>query len=120
MPLELYFNAKGDRLYVTTANPGALHIFDIDSDPMKPKLLNSLDAGEGAHHISITKDERLAFVENALLNLPAMSEGTITVIDLENGKSCSHRRHAQGSGSQSEQHRTAAGMEQPGWSLTAD
>jgi DNA-binding beta-propeller fold protein YncE len=86
VPLELYFNAKGDRLYVTTAKPGALHIFDIGSNPMKPKLLNSLDAGEGAHHVAITKDEKLAFVQNALLNLPGMSEGTITVIDLEQGK----------------------------------
>lgn len=83
VPLEIYFNAKGDRLYVTTAKPGALHIFDIGADPMKPKLMKSLKAGEGAHHVAITKDEKLAFVQNALLNLPGMSEGTITVVDLD-------------------------------------
>jgi hypothetical protein len=33
--------------------------------------------------VAITKDGKLAFVQNALLNLPGMSEGTITVIDLE-------------------------------------
>lgn len=81
--LEMYFNGKGDRLYATTAKPGALHIFDISGDPMNPKLLKSLDAGEGAHHVAITKDEKLAFVQNSLLNLPGMSEGTITVVDLE-------------------------------------
>ncbi|MDH3580807.1 MAG: YncE family protein, partial [Hyphomicrobiales bacterium] len=86
IPLEMYFNDKGDRLYLTTAKPGALHIFDISADPMKPKLVKSLKAGEGAHHVAITKDEKLAFVQNALLNLPGMSEGTITVVDLEKEK----------------------------------
>src|SRR6185436_3612892 len=28
VPLEIYFNAKGDRMYVTTAKPGHLHVFD--------------------------------------------------------------------------------------------
>lgn len=82
--LELYFNDAGDRLYVTTAKPGRLHIFDISGDLTKPQLLKTLEAGEGAHHVAITKDEKLAFVQNALLNLPGMSEGTITVVDLEN------------------------------------
>ena len=83
VPLEMYFNAKGDRMYLTTAKPGAMHIFDVSQDPMKPKLLKTIKAGEGAHHVAITKDEKLAFVQNALLNLPGMSDGSITVIDLE-------------------------------------
>ena len=83
VPLEMYFNAAGDRLYVTTAKPGKLHIFDISGGPHSPTLVKTLPAGEGAHHVAITKDEKLAFVQNALLNLPGMSEGTITVIDLE-------------------------------------
>ncbi len=82
VPLEMYFNAKGDRMYLTTAKPGAMHIFDVSNDPMKPKLLKTIKAGEGAHHVAITKDEKLAFVQNALLNLPGMSDGSITVIDL--------------------------------------
>jgi DNA-binding beta-propeller fold protein YncE len=81
--LEMYFNSAGDRLYVTTAKPGRLHIFDISEGPHTPKLTKTLPAGEGAHHVAITKDEKLAFVQNALLNLPGMSEGTITVVDLE-------------------------------------
>lgn len=83
VPLEMYFNAAVNRLYVTTAKPGKLHIFDISAGPNEPKLMKTLPAGEGAHHVAITKDEKLAFVQNSLLNLPGMSEGTITVVDLE-------------------------------------
>ena len=80
--LEIYFNPGADRLYVTTAKPGQFHIFDIAGDPLNPKLLKSLPAAEGAHHVAFTKDGRYAFVQNALLNLPGMSDGSITVIDL--------------------------------------
>jgi DNA-binding beta-propeller fold protein YncE len=81
--LEMYVNDAGDRLYVTTGVPGQLHFFDISADPTKPKHLKTLPAGQGAHHVAFTKDERYAFVQNALLNLPGMSDGTITVVDLE-------------------------------------
>ena len=40
-------------------------------------------AAEGAHHVAFTLDGRYAFVQNALLNLPGMSDGSITVIDLK-------------------------------------
>ncbi|MBI3710569.1 MAG: YncE family protein [Proteobacteria bacterium] len=86
VPLEIYFNAKGDRLYVTTAKPGHLHIFDISGGAESPKLMKSIPAAEGAHHVSITPDERYAFVQNALLNLPGMSDGSVTVIDLVKGE----------------------------------
>jgi len=82
VPLEMYFSPKADRLYVTTAKPGHLHIFD-STDPVKPRLLKSLAIAEGAHHVAFTKDWRYAFVQNALLNLPGMSDGSITVVDLK-------------------------------------
>jgi len=82
VPLEMYFSPKADRLYVTTAKPGHLHIFDA-TDPAKPRLLKSLAIAEGAHHVAFTKDWRYAFVQNALLNLPGMSDGSITVVDLK-------------------------------------
>lgn len=85
VPLEIYVNKKGDRLYVTTAKPGQLHIFDIGKDVASPKLLNSIPAAEGAHHVAFTLDGRYAFVQNALLNLPGMSDGSVTVIDLQKG-----------------------------------
>jgi len=83
MPLEMYFNSDGTRMYLTTANPGKFHIFDMTDGPMKPRLLKTLDAAEGAHHVAITRDEKYAFVQNALLNLPGMSDGSITVVDLK-------------------------------------
>jgi DNA-binding beta-propeller fold protein YncE len=86
MPLEIYFNDTGDRLYVSTAKPGHLHIFDISKDRTKPQLLTTIVAAEGAHHVAFTKDWRYAFIQNALLNLPGMSDGAITVVDLQSGK----------------------------------
>jgi len=86
IPLEIYFNGKADRLYVTTAKPGHLHVFDISKNAGKPELLKSIATAEGAHHVGITKDEKLAFVQNSLLNLPGMSDGSITVVDLVKGE----------------------------------
>ncbi len=86
IPLEMYFNRKADRLHVTTAKPGHLHIFDISSNPAKPQHVKTIPAGEGAHHVAFTKDERYAFVQNSLLNLPGMSDGSITVVDLVKGE----------------------------------
>lgn len=46
MPLEIYFNQAHNRLYVTTANPGALNIFDISSKT-KPRLIKSIPTAGG-------------------------------------------------------------------------
>ncbi len=83
VPLEIYFNKAASRMYVTTAKPGQLHIFDISAKATEPKLMKSIAAAEGAHHVAFTKDGQYAFVQNALLNLPGMSDGSITVIDLK-------------------------------------
>ncbi len=85
VPLVISFNEKADRLYVTTAKPGHLNIFDISHDPKHPKLLKSIAAAAGAHHFVFSPDEHFAFVQNSLLNLPGMSDGSITVIDLLKG-----------------------------------
>jgi hypothetical protein len=86
VPLEIYFSPKSDLMYVTTAKPGHLHIFDLKAGPGKPKLVKSIPAAEGAHHVAFTKDWRYAFVQNALLNLPGMSDGSITIVDLKEQK----------------------------------
>jgi DNA-binding beta-propeller fold protein YncE len=86
VPLEMYFNEKGDRLYVTTASPGQFHIFDIKEDFLKPKLLKTLPVGNGAHHVAFSPDEHLAFVQSNLLGLPGMDDGSVTVIDLKKEK----------------------------------
>ncbi len=82
VPLEIYFNDRHDRLYVTTAKPGHLNIFDI-SEATKPKLLKSIATAGGAHHVVISPDEQYAIVQNSFINLPEMSDGSISVIDLK-------------------------------------
>ena len=82
VPLEMYFTRDGRTLYLTTAKPGSLHFFDV-SDPLKPRLTKTLPAAEGAHHVALTKDGRYGFVQNSLLNLPGMSDGSVTVVDLQ-------------------------------------
>ena len=82
MPLEMYFNRAVNRLFVTTADPGMFHIFDISKGALKPRLLASIATAGGAHHVAIAPDEKTAFVQNSLLNLPGINDGSITVIDL--------------------------------------
>jgi hypothetical protein len=79
------------RSNVTTAKPGHLHIFDISKDAAKPQLIKSIATAEGAHHVAFTKDEKLAFVQNSLLNLPGMSDGSITIVDLVKGQAIDER-----------------------------
>ncbi len=86
VPLEIYFSKKAGRMYVTTAKPGHLHIFDLGAGPGKPRLLKSIATAEGAHHVAFTRDGRYAYVQNALLNLPGMSDGSITVVEMKSGK----------------------------------
>ncbi|OQK15109.1 hypothetical protein AU255_19205 [Methyloprofundus sedimenti] len=82
VPLEIYFSHKLDKMYITTASPGYLNIFDI-KNPAKPILEKSIATAEGAHHVVFSPDERYAFVQNNLLNLPGMNDGSITVVDLQ-------------------------------------
>ncbi len=83
--LEMEHNKKRDRIYVTTAKPGHVNVFDV-SQPEKPKFLKAIPAAAGAHHLVFSPDERYLFVQNSLLNLPGMSDGSITVIDVAKGE----------------------------------
>jgi hypothetical protein len=85
VPLEMDFSEKGDRLFVTTAKPGALNIFDI-SNPNSPRLVSTIATAAGAHHFVFSPDGRYAFVQNSLLNLPDMSDGSVTVVDLQQNR----------------------------------
>ena len=85
MPLEMLYNRKGDRLFVTTAKPGHVNIYD-NSDPQRPKFFQTIPAAAGAHHLVLSPDEHYLFVQNSLLNLPGMSDGSITVIDVTKGE----------------------------------
>ena len=83
VPLEIYYNHSLDRMYISTASPGYLNVFDI-KNPAKPILLKAIPTAPGAHHVVFSPDERYAFVQNSLLSLPNMSDGSITVVDLQN------------------------------------
>ena len=85
VPLEMYFTPDGRTMYVTTAKPGHLHIFDLSGNPAAPVHKKAITAAEGAHHVAFTQDWKYAFVQNTLLNLPGMSDGSITVVDLQQG-----------------------------------
>ncbi len=82
VPLEIYFSADGAEMYVTTANPGHLHFFDLSEDGRQATLAKTLEAGEGAHHVAFDKAGRYAWVQNSFINLPGMSEGSITTVNL--------------------------------------
>ncbi len=86
VPLEIYFTEDGKKLLVTTSMPGHLHIFDTAEGPLAPKLVTSVPTAGGAHHVGVTKDQKLGFVQNSFLNLPKMSDGSVTVVDLETGE----------------------------------
>ncbi len=60
-----------------------MHIFDLNDDRTQPTLKKTLRAGEGAHHVAFTKDGRYEYVQNSFINLPDMSEGSITVVDFQ-------------------------------------
>jgi len=85
LPLEVYYNDKGDRAYVSTAKPGHLNVYDI-SDPEQPKLLHSVATAGGAHHMTFSPGYKQAYVQNSFINLPEMHDGSITVVDLETGQ----------------------------------
>lgn len=82
--LGISFNKNRDRLFVTTAKPGHLNIFDIGKDAARPALLKSIPTAGGAHHVVFSPDERYVFVQNSFVNRPEMNDGSITVIDLAN------------------------------------
>ena len=85
MPLEILYNRQGDRLFVTTAKPGHVNVYD-NADPQHPKFLKAIPAAPGAHHLVLSPNEQYLFVQNSLLNLPGMSDGSITVIDVTKGE----------------------------------
>ena len=59
------------------------HIFDISNGVESPSLITSLPTAGGSHHVAFSPSEGKAYVQNALLNLPGMNDGSITVINLK-------------------------------------
>jgi hypothetical protein len=76
------------RLYVSFADPGKVLVFDISNLPQL-KLLKTLTADKGAHHMVFFKTKKgkeVVAVQNNLLNIPNLNSGTISVIEIETGK----------------------------------
>lgn len=83
-PLEMYVGPDGN-LYVSFAQPGVVNVYDIQN-PQAPRLMRTLPADAGAHHIAFSDDGKFMFVNNNLLSLPGMNAGTISAVDLTTGK----------------------------------
>lgn len=81
MALEVYFDEEAEKAYVTTASPGHVNAFDI-SDPRNPRHLGAVATAPGAHHMAFSADGALAFVQNGLMNIDGINDGSITVVDL--------------------------------------
>ncbi len=85
MPLAITFDRATRHLYVSTANPGHVTRYDI-TDPQNPVFLDAITTAAGAHHAVLSPDEKYLFVQNNMLSLPGISDGSISVVDLAQGK----------------------------------
>jgi DNA-binding beta-propeller fold protein YncE len=83
VPLEIYFNADGTEMHVTTSNPGKMHFFELSDGGRTATHVKAIDTAGGAHHVAYTKDGKYAFVQNSFIQLPGMNDGSISVVDLE-------------------------------------
>ena len=112
VPLEMYFNSKGDRFYVTTAKPGQMHIFEVGKDGRNPAAQIQPRRGRSAsRRVHQGRPLRIR------AKRPAESSGDERRLDHRHryaegsgGREC---RHAQEPGIQPEQHRASAPVERP-------
>jgi len=85
--LEMYID-DNSKLYVSFADPGKVLVFDISNLPQL-KLLKTLTADKGAHHMVFFKTKKgkeVVAVQNNLLDIPNLNSGTISVIEIQTGK----------------------------------
>ena len=83
MPLDITFGPN-ENLYVSFATPGVMNEYSLE-DSEQPKLLRTLPAQRGAHHILFSPDNQYMFIQNNLLNLEGINAGTISVVDFKTG-----------------------------------
>jgi DNA-binding beta-propeller fold protein YncE len=83
MPLDITFGPNGN-MYVSFATPGVVNEYSLEN-PEQPKLLRTLPAQHGAHHVLFSPDNQYMFVQNNLLNLEGINAGTISVVDFKTG-----------------------------------
>lgn len=89
--LEFYIheNCFGElELYVSFASPGVIHVYSLESLPRLP-LVRTLPAAPGAHHMTFFKTasgREVVAVQNNLLNMEGLNDGTIMVLDVYTGE----------------------------------
>ena len=84
MPLDISFGPHGN-LYISFAVPGVVNEYSLEN-PEQPRLLRTIPAENGAHHVLFSPDNKYMFVQNNLLNLDGLNSGTISVVDYETGE----------------------------------
>lgn len=85
--LEMYID-DNYKLYVSFAEPGKVLVFDLSNLPQL-KLIKTLDADKGAHHMAFFKTKsgkEVVAVQNNLLNIPNINSGTISIVEIQTGK----------------------------------
>jgi DNA-binding beta-propeller fold protein YncE len=89
--LEFYIhgNHHGEKeLYVSFGVPGVVNVYGLDALPALP-LKRTLRAAPGAHHMAFFTTEsgrELVVVQNNLLNLAGLNDGSLTVLDPYTGQ----------------------------------
>ena len=48
--------------------------------------MKQIITADGAHHVGFTPDFKYGFVQNSFINLPDMSDGSVSVVDLQKGE----------------------------------
>ncbi len=111
MPLEMLYNAKGDRLFVTTAKPGFVNLYD-NSDPRQPKFLKTIRRRSRRAPQRAVAGRALP-VRPEQLPQSGRHERWVHHGDRpEVGEGSGEHRHAEGAGIQSQLHHAVAGISQ--------
>jgi hypothetical protein len=90
-PLEFYVHTRRDgetELYVSFAQPGVVHVYGLDDLPSLT-LRRILAAAPGAHHLAFfetSAGREVVVVQNNLLNLDGMNDGSLMVLDINSGE----------------------------------
>ena len=82
MPRELIYDSKRKRLYATTASKGEMHSFDVSLNVQRPEYREIVKVKSGANQIALTPDGNYGYIQNALFNFPSLSDGSISIVDL--------------------------------------
>jgi DNA-binding beta-propeller fold protein YncE len=90
-PLEFYIHTsqRGEtELYISFAQPGVVNVYSLEDLP-ELTLKRTLPAAAGAHHMvffSAPSGREVMVVQNNLLNLDGLNDGSLMVVDIDTGE----------------------------------